>query len=279
MILLALNLSKILVAVDGSEYSDYALNVAVKIAEKYASAMDLVYVEMPPSGSSTPDSMKANNVLEERLGIVKERKLTCNPIKIQSNDPAGEILKLSNSGGYNLVVLGNRGMGGLKSLIMGSVSSKVAKESKRSVLVVKTRIQVTPKILLGYDGSDESNLALDFASDLGTKFNAEVEAITVFNIPLAPDTYIGSEVDRWKKEMQDTLDTAVSKLKTDGVRSQGKIVDHTNVSLALANEAEKGSYDFIVVGSKGQGRLKSMFLGSVANGVANNSKTNVLIIR
>ena len=144
---------------------------------------------------------------------------------------------------------------------------------------MKTRIQVTPKILLGFDGSDESNLALDFASDLGTKFNAQVEAITVFNIPLAPDTYIGSEVDRWKKEMQTTLDAAVSKLKANGVRSQGKIVDHTNVSLALANEAEKGSYDIIVVGSKGQGRLKSLFLGSVANGVANNSKTNVLIVR
>ena len=125
MIHLALNLSKILVAIDGSEYSDYALNVAVKIAEKYSSVMDLVHVEVPASGSTTPDSIKkANSVLEDRVGIVKERKLICNPIKIQSSDPAGEILKLSNSGGYNLVVLGNRGMGGLKSLLMGSVSSK-----------------------------------------------------------------------------------------------------------------------------------------------------------
>ena len=269
-----------LVAIDGSEYSDYALNVALKIAEKYSSTIDLVHVEVPASGSSTADSIKkVGNVLEERLGIVKERKLICNPIKIRSSDPASEILKLSNSGNYNLVVLGNRGMGGLKSLLMGSVSSKVAKESKRSVLVVKTRIQVNPKILLGFDGSDESNLALDFASDLGTRFNAQVEVITVFNIPLAPDTYIGSEVDRWKKEMQTTLDSAVSKLKANGVRSLGKIVDHTNVSLALASEAEKGSFDFIVVGSKGQGRLKSLLLGSVANGVANNSKTNVLIVR
>ena len=61
--------------------------------------------------------------------------------------------------------------------------------------------------------------------------------------------------------------------------SQGKILDHTNVALALVNEAEKGSYDIIVVGSRGRGRLKSLFLGSVAYGVANSSKNNVLIVR
>ncbi len=51
------------------------------------------------------------------------------------------------------------------------------------------------------------------------------------------------------------------------------------MALALASEAEKGSYDIVVVGSRGQGRLKSLFLGSVASGIANSSKTNVLIIR
>ena len=38
---LAPNLSKILVAVDGSEHSDYALNVAAKVGEKFSSAVNL----------------------------------------------------------------------------------------------------------------------------------------------------------------------------------------------------------------------------------------------
>ena len=58
-----------------------------------------------------------------------------------------------------------------------------------------------------------------------------------------------------------------------------RLLDNTNVALALVDEAEKGSYDIIVVGSRGRGRLKSLFLGSVAYGVANNSKNNVLIVR
>jgi nucleotide-binding universal stress UspA family protein len=276
---LAINLSKILVAIDGSDHSDYALNVAVKIGEKYFSGIDLVHVETSSSGTSNASSVKSDNLLDDRVEIVKERKLNCNPISIQSNDPAGEILKLANSSGYGLVVLGSRGLGGLKSLVMGSVSSKVAKECKRSVLVVKTRIEVVPKLLLGYDGSEESNKALDFAADLGVKFRSQVDAVCVFNIPVSPEAYIGTEVDRWEKDMRTTLESAVAKLKANGVRSQGKILDHTNVALALASEAEKGSYDIVVVGSRGQGRLKSLFLGSVASGIANSSKTNVLIIR
>ncbi len=272
----ALDLSKILVAVDGSEHSDFALNVAVKIGEKYGSRLDLVHVERP----SAIDSIeKADNILEDRVEIVKERNLVCNPIKVKSGDPAGEILKVADSGGYNLVVLGSRGLGELKSLLMGSVSTKVAKESKKSVLVMKTRFEIPPKILLGYDGSDQSNKALEFAADMGKKLGASINVVSVFNVPISPEAYVGPEVDRWEKDMSNMLESAVAKLKAQGLDAKGEISDHTNVALALTTEAEKGSYDFIVVGSRGLGKLKALVLGSVASGVANNSKTNVLIVR
>ncbi len=76
------NLSKILVAIDGSEHSDYALNVSVKIGEKFSSAMDLVHVELPSTGAGPePLIKKADNILDDRVEMVKERKLICNPIK------------------------------------------------------------------------------------------------------------------------------------------------------------------------------------------------------
>lgn len=267
-----------LVAVDGSTYSDYALNIAVKIAEKYSSSIDLIHVET--QSTIVSDSLvKGENILGDRVEIVKERKLVCNPIRIQSGDPAAEILKLADSKDYDLVVLGSRGLSGVRSLLMGSVSSKVAKEAKSSVLVVKTRIAVNPKILLGYDGSGEGRKALEIAADLGEKLNAQVDVVTVFSIPVSPEAYIGVEFERWEKEMRASIDVAVAKLKSVGLKSQGRIIDHTNVALAITSEAEKGSYDFIIVGSRGLGRLKSLFLGSVASGIANSSKTNVLIMR
>jgi nucleotide-binding universal stress UspA family protein len=276
---LAFKLSRMLVAVDGSMYSDYALNVAVKIAERYSSGIELVYVETRSGTAGQSPINKGENVLGSRVEIVKERNLPCNPINIESNDPAGEILKLANSKNYDIVVLGSRGLGGVKSLLMGSVSNRVAKEAKSSVLVVKTRIAVNPKLLLGYDGSEESNKALEFATDLGEKLSAQVDVVTVFNIPVSPEAYIGAEFERWEKEMHVSLESAINKIKSAGLKSQGKILDHTNVSVAIVTEAEKGAYDFIVVGSRGLGRLKSLFLGSVASGIANSSKTNVLIVR
>ena len=267
-----------LVAVDGSTYSDYALNIAVKIAERYSSSMDLLYVETR-SATASDSPIKGENILGDRVEIVKENKLVCNPLRIQSGDAAAEILKLADSKDYDLVVLGSRGLSGVRNLLMGSVSSKVAKEAKSSVLVVKTRIAVNPKILLGYDGSDEGKKALDMAADLGAKLNAQVDVVTVFSLPVSPEAYIGVEFERWEKEMRESIDAAVTKLKSHGVKSQGRIMEHTNVALAIISESEKGSYDFIVVGSRGLGRLKSLFLGSVARAIANSSKTNVLIVR
>jgi nucleotide-binding universal stress UspA family protein len=56
---MGIQLARILLAMDGSENSDYALNVAMKIGEKYSSRIDLIYV-MQPRGtvpSSTPWSI------------------------------------------------------------------------------------------------------------------------------------------------------------------------------------------------------------------------------
>jgi nucleotide-binding universal stress UspA family protein len=264
--------SKMLVAIDGSMYSDYALNIALKIAEKYSSKLDLMHVVIP-------SHEQKEDVLGERMEISKERKLTPTAIKVESNDPSSEILKLTDGGAYDLVVMGSRGLSGLKSALMGSVSSKVAKEAKCSVLVVKTRISATPKILLGYDGSEESKKALEVATDLGSKLKARVDALSIFSIPVSPEAYVGVELDKWERDMRNELGEAVEKIKSRGVSSQGKIIEHTNVPLAIVSEAERGSYDLIVVGSRGMGRLQSLFLGSVASGIANNSKTNVLIAR
>ena len=306
MNLLSLDLSKILVAVDGSEDSDYALNIAIKIGKKNSSVVDLIHVQIVASdvavrvaaadtiiGASASmiipnPAMEENRassneytdtVLANRLSVVRENGLSGSGIVVRSMDVAGEILKLANSGAYSLIVLGSRGLSGLKSLLLGSVSTKVAKEAKCAVLVMKTRIEGIPKIVLGYDGSDESKKAFEFACNLGRKFDAIVDVVSVMNIPLSPEGFIGSDIERWDKELRQNVDSVVDKLHSFGVRSQGKVVSHTNVSRALADQAEKGLYDMIVVGNRGLGRLKSLLLGSVASGLANSSKTNILIVR
>lgn len=298
---MAFSFQKILVAIDGSENADYALNIAIKIAEKYASRVDLLHVRTPVAsptmipaplidpimGSTTmiappqlhQELQKPEDLLAPRRQLIIERNIKGNADLIDSVDVAGEILKRANTEGHDLIVLGSRGLGGLKSLILGSVSLKVAKEAKCSVLIMKTKIDSIPRILLGYDGSAESKKALECADDLAKKFHTPITVLSVVNIPISSDGFAVSSIEKWEAEMNQVVDEAVSKLKAGGTTANGKVLDYSDISRAIAEEAERGSYNMIIVGSRGLGRLKSLFLGSVASGVANASKTNTLIIR
>ena len=290
-------------ALDGSETSDYALNVAVKIGEVETSTIDLLHVTgarsqvvsatpvfdpilgssavmIPARAQTGADTERGKkSLLDDRRELVLVQNLQCNTVLIESDDVSGEILKLASSGNYDLAVLGSRGLGGIKGFLLGSISQKVAKESKIPVLIVKQRVEGIPKILLGYDGSDEGKKALDFAISLGKKFKAQVRVATIVSVPISPDAYVVTDIDRWEKEATVQNNNAVSALKAEGINADGKVLDYADISRGLSEQVEKGSFDFLIVGSKGRGRLKSFLLGSVASGVANSAKTNVLIAR
>jgi nucleotide-binding universal stress UspA family protein len=302
--------SKLLVAIDGSEIADYALNLAVHVGEKYESSqVDLIYVTAAAIPVTTPtvfdpvfagqgispvpsvvtaeqtqeDMRKAmsreNALVEERRKHVAEAGLACETMVIDSDDVAGEIIRAGEKGKYDLIVVGSRGLSGIKSWILGSVSKRVAKEAKGSVLIVKNKIDSLPKILLAYDGSPESKKALAVAIELGKKFNGQVNPIAVVNIPLSPEGHVMTDIDKWEKEMKDYVVEAVTALKAQNVPGEGKVLNSVDVPRAICEEAARDNYDLIVVGHRGIGRLKSLFLGSVASGIADNSKTNVLIAR
>ena len=303
-----MRLAKILVPIDGSAYADYGLNIAMRIAELYSSRVDLLNVREPaaafvPTRAIDPviggtvlvipsevlpeqakkeidaEKKEADDLLEDRLNLLREKKIEGGKILSETPDFSGEILRIAHSGGYDLVVVGSRGLSGIKSVILGSVSTKVAKEAKCSVLVMKQKVEGAPKMLLGYDGSDESKKALEYACDLGKKLGAEVDPMTVVNLPATAEGLVGVDVDRWEKEMNEQLDEAIKTLESAGIPAKRKMIEFMDAAKALTDEAEKENYGLIVVGNRGLGRLKSLFLGSVASGVANNSKTNVWIVR
>jgi nucleotide-binding universal stress UspA family protein len=301
--------TKLLVAIDGSEISDYALNFAIHIGEAFSSRVDLIYVEsspihgaiaapvldptpggqlLGPSSVVTVSQKDLQRNISKNQALVSERKklvdgagLTCDAITVQSDDVGGEIVKLAGSSDYNLVVMGSRGLSGLKSLILGSVSRKVARESKTSVLIVKNKVERLPKILVGYDGSKEARLALLAAAHLAVKFQGEVDPLGVISIPMSSEgMLIPDSISKWEKEMADYVREAVRTLQEQGVaKCNGKTIDSPDIARGIVDEAEAGSYDLVVVGMGNYSKLKSFFLGNVASGVADNAKTNVLIVR
>jgi nucleotide-binding universal stress UspA family protein len=301
--------SRLLVAIDGSEISDYALNLAIHIGEAFSSRVDLIYVESSPipnvvqapvldpspggqllgpgpavtlSQSDIQKNISRNQALvNERKKLIDSVGLKCDAMTIQSDDVGGEIVKLAASSDYDLVVMGSRGLSGLKSLILGSVSRKVARESKVSVLIVKNKVEGLPKILLGYDGSNEAKLALYTAASLAVKFHGEVDPIGVISIPMSSEGMVIPEsISKWEKEMTDFVREGIKMLQEHGVmKCNGRTIESPDITRGIVEEAEVGSYDLVAVGMGGYNKIKSFFLGNVASGVADNAKTNVLIVR
>ena len=254
--------------------------------------------ESQASDEARPDNallQEKKNLLEERRKWVVEEaggaaNLQCEIILRRSKDPGDEILKISTEGGYDLIALGNRGLSGLQSLLLGSASKKVVRHAKCSVLVAKESTgagkEPPRRILVGYDGSEESQRALEVSASLGKELGAQVDTVSVFSLPLVSEdltgTIIPTLVGQEETQSKTLAEEASKFLSGQGIANhEGKIVGPVTGSIpkAISDLASKGEYDLVVVGHRGFGRLKSIILGSVASGVADDSETNVLIVR
>lgn len=142
----------ILVPVDGSENSKRALEHAVAIAQGAKAQLILVYVanivsvisnfDQIPSGSGYVTEQVALDMEETGKGVldslVKEIPSDV-PVKrvFEVGSPGPAILAVAKKFNVDLIVMGSRGLGPLKGLFMGSVSSYIVSHSVCPILIVK----------------------------------------------------------------------------------------------------------------------------------------------
>jgi nucleotide-binding universal stress UspA family protein len=154
---------KILVPIDGSRHAHTALKTALELAEIHGSELEILHVTSfsevyvptePESGvddSDVPASppewideymAKLRENDEKMLSLALKDAENLHPkLKITSKlllgRPGKSIVSEAVEEGFDLVVIGSRGLGGLAGLVLGSVSQHVVNESKIPVLVVK----------------------------------------------------------------------------------------------------------------------------------------------
>ncbi len=75
-------------------------------------------------------------MLEEATAKFKEKGIEPHTI-LEEGHASHTISRIADEGDYDMVIMGNRGLGGLKKIFLGSVSNAVIQETKASVLVVK----------------------------------------------------------------------------------------------------------------------------------------------
>ncbi|WNQ11302.1 universal stress protein [Paenibacillus aurantius] len=139
---------RILVAFDGSELSEKALGKAVQMAESNKSiALDVVMVLNNNPAIPGVYPMTTPNFYDSDLQygeetikrLKKELSGLENPhtVSLLEGKPESKILEFAKGRGTDLIIMGSRGLNGLKELFLGSVSHYVVQHSKVPVLIVK----------------------------------------------------------------------------------------------------------------------------------------------
>jgi nucleotide-binding universal stress UspA family protein len=139
--------SKILVPVDGSDNSFRALEQAIFLAKGTGASLTAMHViENPPTvyveSQKLLNELLANYRAEsakvlDRCKQVAEKSGVQIETVIAEGDPASSIVGYAHKEGFDQIVIGSRGLGKFKEMVLGSVSNKVLHHAKVSVLIVK----------------------------------------------------------------------------------------------------------------------------------------------
>ena len=139
---------KVLIAVDGSEHANHAIEAVARLPRE-AGGLEVVLVNVSNPvyyGELTPSVMQdvevARRTLQERLleeaaQWARARGLTVVGVHGTSGSVATEIVGLAREAGADQIAMGTRGMGAVGSLFLGSVALGVVHRSPVPVLLVK----------------------------------------------------------------------------------------------------------------------------------------------
>lgn len=284
---------KVLVGVDGSVANRVALRWAIEEAKVRQSKLLAAYaVHVPSFVYYSPGyvPIAADDLAEEGHKLVEAAVGTLGThtqVKIEIVTVEGPahrgIRRLSEEPDVGLVVVGTRSHGALASTMLGSTSHALSHHCSKPLVIVPTPqseadgVSPVRQILVGVDGSDGGAAALRWAAREAKMHGARLEVAVAWSWTTMPpeaviDTPIGVNIELAARELLsrtvgalDLRDLEVSLTVREG--------PSTEVLLDLSQSA-----DLLVVGTRGLGRAKEMFLGSTSHVVAHQSKVPVAII-
>lgn len=286
---------RILLATDGSEDANLAAKAAVDLSNRAGSELHVVhawrpiphyaYPSLTPQRYHPPYEEGARKILTEQVREIEEAGGTIIEAHLVMGRPAEAILDLAEGLGAGLIVVGSRGLGRVRRLLVGSVSEGVVHHAHCPVLVVRGGDGSWPpnRVIVGDDGSDDARKAGDLAAQIAGLFGAEVVLVRAYEKPPEP-------VGGWSGEDRRELDEALFREEralegraqeleaVAGSRPGSRLVE-TEPTLAMLLVAEEGqeASTLLAVGSRGLGMAGRTALGSVSTKVLRVARGPVLV--
>lgn len=278
-----------MVGVDGSAEAESALRWAVEEATFRGGSVVALHAfgyfsQMHPEGG--PDFVPSYGEAEAAQALAElvkrafpdrleiEQRVVCDL-------PANAVLSESKTA--DLLVVGARGLGGFRGLLMGSVSQRCLHVSHTPVCIVKAagleHAHGRDRVVVGVDGSPTSQRALEWAVGEARARHAHLEVVHSWH-PLYTGAYPYAPVPidpaPYEAAAAEVITDMVSAVDTEGVQKVVTTVACGGAAADLVDAAENAQ--LVVVGTKGVGGFRGMLMGSVCHSVAHHAPCPVVVI-
>lgn len=265
---------RILLATDGSQYSEGGIREAIQFAKKCSSKLYAMSVVEVLTDYEAFSPQKIEDALEagvkNHLELVKTRAqnegVDCETI-IAYGEPHQSIVDEAERRKVDIIVLGRRGTKGLKKLLLGEVAAKVIGHAPCNVLVVpKAAVIGYRNILVATDGSGHSIAAAEQAIRIAKRCGSSVIALSSIRA--------NDEMEKAQVNVNKVLDMA----KKEGVPAEGLTPLGRSYKLIVETAGGRG-VDLIVIGIPVKTALQKIFTGSATEQVIGNAGCAVLIVK
>ncbi|MEU7746044.1 universal stress protein [Nonomuraea sp. NPDC049158] len=272
---------RIVVGVDGSAPATAAVEWAAADARRRGLDLRLVHVcEQWPHGIGEFSTKYCAGALEVAADRARE---LAGGVEVTTELRAGNVIDdlIDESASADSVVLGSRGLGGFGGMVLGSVSMAVAGHARGPVVIVRGPGQEEHgRIVVGYDGSEHSEAAMQYAVEQARARQARLHVLYAWQLPIF-SPYAAAYNSLLEKAFQHEVRMAGERVVP--WREKNPDVEITDAQLwehpagALINAATTA--DLVVVGSRGLGGFASAVLGSVGHAVLHHAACPVAIVR
>ena len=286
--------AKILLATDGSEDAALATSAAADLSERAGSELHIVHVlprfpryaypgVTPQVYSRVLDETLrgARDLLEEQVKGIGARGARVAETHTRRGPTVDEILDLAEELGADLIVVGSRGLGPVRGLVLGSVSGGVVHGATCPVLVLRGGENAWPpnRIVVGDDGSEEAKGAGVLAARIGKMFDAGVLLVQAYS--RLPETDAeGREFDarrvndelRWEERVLEGRAAEIT-ATSGAIRARIGITVSEPATALLEAAGEDAERTLHAVGSRGLDVTRRLRLGSVSSKVRSTPRT------
>ena len=239
------------------------------------------------------DRRAAEQIAGEGARLARDAEFQAEARTLQGRPRAWpELLAAADIADAGVIVIGSRGLGAVKSALLGSVSSGVLHHARRPVLVVPPSgdpVGSGPAVV-GYDGSEGSRAAVGAAARLLSLREAAIATVwTAYGgvaaagtvaAPMAVTSRAVEELDRGVSARAQATAEEGARIATEaGLEARAETIRAAGPAwAALRDSAEAHGAPAIVVGSRGHGPVARTVLGSTSAALIHHAAIPVLVV-